>query len=117
MTNERYEPTKAEMLAALVTGNTEMTQKMATVQRSHRFPTHLFIQIENMARVAGVPVSVIINELIDCGLEAVRQELPEDIVGQLTCVTNDQMERLATSEKEAVKRPAPATRNKSQSKK
>jgi hypothetical protein len=93
MSDEHYTPTSAEMLASLVTGNASMIDHQATVQRSHRFPLYLFIQIENMSRAADVPVSVIINQLIECGLEAVRKELPEEIVSQLNTLSKKQEER------------------------
>jgi hypothetical protein len=50
MVNDNYEPTKAEILAGLVTGDASLLSMTATVQRSHRFPLHIFTQIENMAR-------------------------------------------------------------------
>ena len=93
MSNEHYIPTSAEMLASLVTGNASMVDHQATVQRSHRFPSYLFNQIENMSRAADVPVSVIINQLIGCGLEAVKKELPEKIIRQLNTLTQKQAER------------------------
>lgn len=80
-----------------------MSQSMATVQRSHRFPLHLFVQIENMARMGGVPVSLIINELIECGLEAVKQELPEEVAQEVSQVTKDQFDRPTVTEKVEVK--------------
>lgn len=104
MPSQKYEPTKAEMLAALVIGNADMEQMGATVQRSHRFPLHLFIQIENMAKVAKVPVSVIVNELLDCGLDSVRQKLPEEILKQLNITTKNQVDRPTKSVKVEVKR-------------
>lgn len=103
MTNERYVPTKAEMLAALVVGNASLTEAGATVQRSHRFPLYLFVQIENMARVAKVPVSVIINQLIECGLDAVSEELPDDVLKQLVAVEEGQLDRPTKSVKVEVK--------------
>jgi hypothetical protein len=93
MPNRKDEPTKAEMLAALVTGHGEQSHAMATVQRSHRFPLHLFIQMENLAKHADVPVSLIINELIECGLDALRQELPEEVSQSVFRITRDQMDR------------------------
>ena len=92
MNNEIYEPTKAEMLASLLTGNANMVERCATVQRSHRFPLHYFVQIESMAKAANVPVSLIINQLIGCGLDAVTEELPEDVVKKLTSCTREQFE-------------------------
>jgi hypothetical protein len=93
MSNKEYEPSKVEMLASLVIGSGKQSHVMETVQRSHRFPLFLFLQIENLAKHAKVPASVIINELIDCGLEALRQELPEDVARSITRITKDQTER------------------------
>ena len=104
MSDDQYIPSKAEFLAGLVTGSASMSQSMATVQRSHRFPVHLFVQIENMARMGGVPVSLIINELIECGLEAVKEELPEEVAREVAKVTKDQVDRQPTvTEKVEVK--------------
>jgi len=103
MSDDYNEPTKAEMLAALVSGNASISSSGATIQRSHRFPLYLFIQIENMSRAAEVPVSVIINQLIECGMEAVRQELPEQILEQLNNVSKKQIERLTKSAKTEAK--------------
>ncbi len=103
MTDKQYEPSKAEMLASLVTGNASYSHVMASVQRSHRFPLFLFVQMENMAKLGGVPVSLIINELIECGLDAVRKELPEDVTRQVSLVTKDQTERPTVTDRVEVK--------------
>ena len=103
VSEDQYIPSKAEVLAGLVTGSVAMSQSMATVQRSHRFPLHLFVQIENMARMGGVPVSLIINELIECGLDAVKQELPEDVAQEVARATNEQIDRPTVTEKVEVK--------------
>jgi hypothetical protein len=93
MTNKNYEPTEAEMLASIVAGTGRTSYIGAAVQRSHRFPYLLFIQIENMAKVADAPVSAIINQLIACGLESVKKELPQNVVKQLTRTTGNPLER------------------------
>ena len=103
MSNEHYIPTSTEMLASLLTGNVAMSDSQATIQRSHRFPLFLFIQIENMSRVADVPVSVIINQLIECGLDTVRNELPEEIIQQVYKVTKKQMDRPSKTIKTEIK--------------
>ncbi|MGO8754748.1 MAG: hypothetical protein ACLQHK_05905 [Gallionellaceae bacterium] len=117
MINEKYEPSKAEILAGIVTGDVDLTEGMATVQRSHRFPLHIFIQIENMARLGQVPISVIINQLVECGLDAVRQELPEDIAKQLNHASKEQIERPTKSVIVEVKGRNLAARNKAKGKK
>lgn len=93
MTDEHYEPSKAEFLAALVTGHASLGQTAATIQRSHRFPFHLFAQIENMARMGGVPVSLIINQVLECGLDAVLKEVPEDVAREITLISPEQLSR------------------------
>lgn len=110
MSDEQYIPLKAEFLAGLVTGSSSMSQSMATVQRSHRFPVHLFVQIENMARMGGVPVSLIINELIECGLDAVKEELPEDVALEVAKVTKDQVDRQPTVTENVEVKPGRVTR-------
>ena len=93
MTEEKYIPTKTEFLVDLLTGDASYSSAEATVQRSHRFPLGLFLQIENMARMGGVPVSLIINQLLECGLDAVLHELPEEAARQVSQVTLDQVNR------------------------
>jgi predicted DNA-binding protein len=99
MTNEEGRPSKAEILASLITGNGNQSHAMATVQRSHRFPLHLFVQMENLAKHANVPVSLIINELIECGLDALKQELPEEVAQKVSRITKDQTERPTITER------------------
>lgn len=99
MSEKKYEPSRAEMLASLVIGQGEQSYAGATVQRSHRFPMHLFIQIENLAKHADVPMSLIINELIACGLDALRKELPEDVSLKIAQVTKNQMQRPSVTER------------------
>ncbi len=87
------EPSKAEMLASLVTGHGEAAYTMASVQRSHRFPLHVFAQIENLAKMGGVPVSMIINELLDCGLDALKAELSDEEIAKVTVLSKEQVNR------------------------
>lgn len=117
MSDENYEPTKAELLAGLLTGNANMAGTNATIQRSHRFPVNLFVQIENMARVSEVPVSTIINLLIECGLEAVGKELPQQILEQLNICSKEQFERKTTSESFDTSKRKTAARSKAKSNK
>lgn len=91
MTDERNEPTNAEFLADLLQGRATYGSSTVTVQRSHRFPMHIFIQIENMARMGNVPVSLIINQLLECGLDAVFKELPEEQARLVYRVSEDQL--------------------------
>lgn len=71
-----------------------------------------------MAKLGGVPVSLIINELVECGLDAVRQELPEDVAQQVSLVTKDQTERPTVTDRIEVKgrnvggKPKPGRRKK-----
>ena len=89
--NVSDEPSKAEFLASLITGNASLGQHTATIQRSHRFPAHLFWQIENMARMGGVPISLIINQVLECGLDAVIKELPEEAACEVTKISPAQL--------------------------
>jgi hypothetical protein len=99
VSSNRDEPSKAEMLAALVAGTADESYSTVSIQRSHRFPLLLFIQIENLAKQANVPVSVIINELIECGLEALREELPEDMAVGINRVSKAQANRPTISDR------------------
>ena len=110
MTNDRNEPSEAQMLASIVTGTGKAGYVGAAVQRSHRFPYHLFIQIENMAKIAGSPVSAIINQLIECGLESVKKELPQNIVKQLTHISENPLERSLKSISVESKKKSPSSR-------
>jgi len=106
-----YQPTAAEHLASLVTGNAESAYIGAAVQRSHRFPLQLFIQIENLAQMGGIPISMVINELIEAGLEAVRQKLPEEVLTKIGIATNEQLQRkTVTDSVTSTKRPAVKSR-------
>lgn len=93
MNTKNTTPQKAKMLASLVEGTANSSSAMATVQRSHRFPLHILTQIENMAKIANVPVSMIINELLECGLESVKSELSEGVRKQVTIITPAQLDR------------------------
>jgi hypothetical protein len=110
MTNNSYEPTEAGILASILTGSGSASYGGAAVQRSHRFPYHLFIQIENMAKIADAPVSAIINQLIECGLESVKKELPQNIVKQLTHISENPLERSLKSITVESKRKNPSSR-------
>lgn len=97
--SEDYRPSKVELLASLVTGNLKVTSFMATVQRSHRFPLHLFTQIENMARMGGVPVSLVINQLLDVGIEAVMKEMTPEEADKILTTRNEQNDRPLVTER------------------
>lgn len=103
MENEHYEPSKAEFLAGLIQGSANLQSTMASVQRSHRFPLHIFVQIENMARMGNVPVSLIINQLLECGLDSVLKELPEDLAREIGSLSKEQIERKTVTESVEVK--------------
>ena len=110
MSTKQDGPSKAHLLAALVTGNADMSAAHATVQRSYRIPLHVFTQMENLANVAQVPVSVILNELLVCGLDAVGKLLPEDIVKQVGMVWQSQIAQpTSTVRTEVKRRKAPGT--------
>jgi hypothetical protein len=93
MSTDKYEPTKAEFLAHLIEGHANFEQKGASIQRSHRFPLWIFTQIENIAALANTSVSVVINQLLECGLEAVSKELTPDVNSQIRQVKPEQFNR------------------------
>ncbi|SDG73116.1 hypothetical protein [Propionivibrio dicarboxylicus] len=96
MTSDKNEPTAASLLAAMVMGSASIGGVVASVQRSHRFPLPEFIQIENLARMSEVSVSQIINQLIECGLDAVKSKLPDEVVREMT------IDRRGTSNRKTV---------------
>lgn len=93
MLDDPKEPPKAKFLAALIQGNASIGMHGATVQRSHRFPLRIFTQIENMARMGGVPVSLIINQVLECGLDAVLKELPVETANEVLLISAEQLNR------------------------
>jgi hypothetical protein len=103
MSAAKHEPSEAEMLAMLITRSVDYGHVMATVQRSHRFPVHLLAQMESMARMGQVPVSVIINQVIECGLEAVKERLPPDVVRELSSGQTRQADRATETERIEIK--------------
>ncbi len=113
MTGEQYIPTNTEFLVNLLTGDAQQSYVGATVQRSHRFPAHLFFQIENMARIGDVPVSLIINQIIECGLDAVMSQLPEDVANQIRQISPEQLERPMVTDRIEAKSKVAKARSKS----
>lgn len=93
MAKNPFEPTKAQLMAQMVLGNVNQALHSAAVQRSHRFPYHVMVQIENLAEIGQVPVSVIINDLLECGLEVVTKALPEEVAAKLNISSREQRER------------------------
>lgn len=93
MQNESYKPTEAEILASLIKRSGHMEMASASIQRSHRFPLHLFTKIENMARMADVSVSAIINQLIEVGIESVKLNLSEKEIEEIDFISPEQLDR------------------------
>lgn len=93
MSDNQYKPSEAEILASLIkkSGRTEMVS--ASVQRSHRFPLNQFTKIENMARMADVSVSTIINQLIEVGIESVKENLSEQEIEEINFISPEQLDR------------------------
>ena len=91
--NNEFEPSKAEQLASILSGNARTELITATVQRSHRFPLHLFTQIENMAKLADSSFSAMVNEVIGVGLDALYEELPEETVKNIRITTEAQIKK------------------------
>lgn len=93
MFNQDDLPNKAEFLAQLITGDAGMEGRTVSVQRSHRFPIHIYTQIENLARIGKMPASVVINELLECGLEALGKELPPEVAREVKIIWEKQLNR------------------------
>jgi hypothetical protein len=91
------EPTKAQHLAGIVSGTANTSTTMATVQRSHRFPLHIFVIIENLAKKADCSVSAMINQLLEVGMESLLKELPEEIGQEIHHVTQEQIDKANSS--------------------
>lgn len=108
MSHEQPTPTKSQVLAAMLTGGAKSSSIGGSVQRSHRFPLHLFTQIENMSRISGASVSMIVNELIECGIDTVMQTLPEDVRKQVTAIAPEQLDRKITQLSEPAEKPKKA---------
>ena len=87
------DPSAAKILAKIITEGANYASACATVQRSHRFPLDHMVVIENMAKMPGVSVSAIINQILDAGMEAVRAELSSEVNQELSLVTQDQIDR------------------------
>ena len=100
---EDYRPTKAEMLASLVSGTAGISGSTSTVQRSHRFHSHILAQIENMAQMGGVPVSVVINELLEVGIEAIQNQLTAEESNKIFRMSQGQRDRPSVQENYDVK--------------
>lgn len=98
---DKNEPSEAAMLAALVTKGAEFEGAYASVQRSHRFPFDIFVQIENLAEMGSVSISLIINQLLRCGLESVKTKLPPDAVHRIQLIKQQQSERTTKPLKES----------------
>jgi len=93
----QHEPTKAEMLAGVVSGTANTSTSMATVQRSHRFPLHIFVVVENLAKKADCSVSAMINQLLEVGMESLLKELPPEIAKEVLLVTQEQIDKSNSS--------------------
>lgn len=93
----------AEFLADMLNRRASFNSVGAAIQRSHRFPASIFWQIENMARMADVSVSTIINQLLECGLDAVKENLAEEQVREIQFVTPEQMKQPMKTVREGTK--------------
>lgn len=90
-------PSKAEHLANILAGNASTSYRAATIQRSHRFLTHQFVLIENMAKLADCSVAAMINQVIDVGIEALYRHLPADLAHEIHRVTQQQVDKSNSS--------------------
>lgn len=91
------EPSKAAQLAAVLKGHGTTGFRSATVQRSHRFPLHQFMLIENMAKIADCSVSAMINQVIDVGVDALYEHLPPEMAKEIHHVTQKQVDKANSS--------------------
>ena len=96
MATDHYQPSAVDLLAAVIKKKGSSGYSAATVQRSHRFPLHLIAQIENMAQEGDVPVSLILNRLIECGLDAVKQKLSQEEVDRIETMSPAQIAQPST---------------------
>lgn len=87
-------PSKAQQLAAILSGNASTAYRTATVQRSHRFPIHEFMMIENLAKIADCSVAAMINQVIAVGIESLCEHLPEEMAKGLSHVTQEQVDKV-----------------------
>ena len=90
-------PSKAEHLANILSGNGSTSYKASTVQRSHRFLLHQFVLIENMAKLADCSVAAMINQIIEVGLEALYDHLPQEVTQQIHKVSSQQINKSNSS--------------------
>lgn len=93
MKNPLVERTSAQQLAALVRGTAKTEWIGQSIQRSHRFPIHIFGQIENMAKMSNHSVSTVIDLLLEAGLESVKKELPPELIEQVQILSEEQVNR------------------------
>ena len=84
-------------MAGVIAGNANTSMNMASVQRSHRFPLHVFVVIENLAKKADCSVSAMINQLLDVGIESLLKELPLEIAQEVKQVTQEQLNKANSS--------------------
>ena len=90
-------PTKAEHLANILSGNASTSYNAATIQRSHRFLTHQFVLIENMAKLADCSVAAMINQVIDVGIDALYVHLPSEVTQKIHSVSQLQIDKSNSS--------------------
>ena len=88
------EPSKAQQLAAILSGNATTAYRTATVQRSHRFPIHEFMLIENLAKIADCSVAAMINQVIAVGIDSLYEHLPEEMAKGISHVTEEQVNKI-----------------------
>lgn len=100
---EQKDVTNAQILAGLLNRTAEFRSIGAAIQRSHRFPASIFWQIENMAKMADVSISTIINQLLECGLEAVKENLSEEQIREIQFIAPEQLDKPFKTVKDGTK--------------
>lgn len=93
MSENQYKPTEADILASLIKRSGRARMIGASVQRSHRFPLDIICKIENMALMADTSVSLIINQLLEAGIEAVKEKLTKEEFSEINTVYPHQINR------------------------
>lgn len=103
--SERKEPSKAEHLANILSGNASSENITATVQRSHRFPIYYFMLIENMAKIANCSVSAMINQVIEVGVDSLYDHLPDEIAQEMHRCTQEQVDKANSQVRQVIGKP------------
>jgi hypothetical protein len=87
-----FEPTDAQLAAAVIMGTGKTDYMGVGIQTTHRFRLLDFFAIENMATKAGLRRAEMINLVVAAGLCAIRDALPSE--HDFRYITPEQVERM-----------------------